>query len=95
MSEQKQDSRKNEKVGSITLQTNTSGLGNVSTPYGIRFRNNPSVVCQAYTTFSTYPGLTIVSSSTLFFDLKATLVGNVSRAFTMKYIAIDDGPFPG
>ena len=87
--------RKNEKVGSITLQTNTSGIGNVSTPYGIRFRNNPSVVCQAYTTFSTYPGLTVVSSSTLFFDLKATLVGNVSRAFTMKYIAIDDGPFPG
>ena len=86
--------RKNEQVGTVTLQTNTSGIGNVSTPYTVRFHNTPTVTCQPYTTFSTYPGLTVVSSNTKFFDLKAALVGNTSRTYSIGYTCIDDGPFP-
>jgi hypothetical protein len=86
--------RKNEQVGQITLVLNTSGLGSVSTPFSSRFRNTPAVVVQMHTCLSTYAGLTVTSYNTRFFELKALLVGNISRTCTASYIAIDDGPFP-
>jgi len=86
--------RKNEQVGTATLQTTQSGIGNVSIKYASRFRNTPIIVVTPYTTFSTYPGLTVVSSNQLFGDVKACLDGNISKAFSIGYIAIDDGPFP-
>ena len=82
---------RNVEVGSATLTTDTSGLGNVSIAFAVRFNNTPIVVVTPMTTFSSYPGLTVVSSDATFVDIKVTRHGNISASFTIAYMAYDDG----